>query len=110
MATVTIPAAWNRPLPSGRDYISFSAINTLQACSLRYFFKYVHGLPEERRQRHGCETKTQTILCAWLSGSGGHSRRALSVFYGFRPGRYRAVGRQLLFGRNPAHEAALGPC
>ena len=30
-----------------RDYISFSAIRTYQACPLRYFFKYVEGLPEE---------------------------------------------------------------
>ena len=30
-----------------RDYISFSAIRAYQACPLRYFFKYVEGLPEE---------------------------------------------------------------
>ncbi len=29
-----------------RDYISFSAIRTYQSCPLRYFFKYVAGLPE----------------------------------------------------------------
>ncbi len=29
-----------------RDYISFSAIRTYQACPLRYFFRYVMGLPE----------------------------------------------------------------
>ena len=32
---------------SGRDYISFSAISTYRQCPLRYFFKYVEGLPEE---------------------------------------------------------------
>jgi putative RecB family exonuclease len=47
ITTPSAPAAWNRPLPSGRDYISFSAVSTLQSCSLRYFFKYVRGLPEE---------------------------------------------------------------
>jgi putative RecB family exonuclease len=30
-----------------RDYISFSAIRTYQTCPLKYFFKYVTGLPEE---------------------------------------------------------------
>src|SRR5437588_10919614 len=30
-----------------RDYISFSAIRTYQTCPLRYYFKYVAGLPEE---------------------------------------------------------------
>ena len=30
-----------------RDYISFSSISTYQQCPLRYFFKYVVGLPEE---------------------------------------------------------------
>src|SRR5438105_14636063 len=31
----------------GRDYVSFSSIGAYQACPLRYFFKYVAGLPEE---------------------------------------------------------------
>ena len=31
---------------TGRDYLSHSAISTYQSCSLRYFFKYVAGLPE----------------------------------------------------------------
>lgn len=31
---------------TGRDYISFSAISTYMACPLRYFFRYVEGLPE----------------------------------------------------------------
>lgn len=30
-----------------RDYISFSAIRTYQQCPLRYFFRYVAGIPEE---------------------------------------------------------------
>src|SRR5262245_2496394 len=30
-----------------RDYISFSSIRAYQACPLRYFFRYVAGLPEE---------------------------------------------------------------
>lgn len=32
--------------PVERDYISFSAIRTYQSCPLRYFFRYVAGLPE----------------------------------------------------------------
>lgn len=31
---------------SRRDYISYSAINTYQQCPLRYYFKYIAGLPE----------------------------------------------------------------
>src|SRR5665213_2298532 len=31
---------------TGRDYLSHSAITTYQSCSLRYFFRYVAGLPE----------------------------------------------------------------
>jgi CRISPR/Cas system-associated exonuclease Cas4 (RecB family) len=30
-----------------RDYISFSAISLYQACPLRYYFRYVAGLPED---------------------------------------------------------------
>ncbi|QDU59570.1 PD-(D/E)XK nuclease superfamily protein [Planctomycetes bacterium Pan216] len=32
---------------TGRDYVSWSAINTYRQCSLRYYFKYIEGLPEE---------------------------------------------------------------
>lgn len=32
---------------SGRDYISYSAINCYRQCPLRYFFRYAEGLPEE---------------------------------------------------------------
>lgn len=33
-------------LPIERDYISYSSITSYQACPLRYYFKYVAGLPE----------------------------------------------------------------
>jgi hypothetical protein len=33
--------------PEGRDYLSFTAISTYQACPLRYYYKYVAKLPEE---------------------------------------------------------------
>jgi putative RecB family exonuclease len=33
--------------PTQRDYISYSAISTYQQCPLRYYFKYIAGLPEE---------------------------------------------------------------
>ena len=36
------PQARDRP----RDYISYSAVTTYQACPLRYYFRYVAGLPE----------------------------------------------------------------
>ncbi len=31
---------------TGRDYLSYSAVSTYQSCSLRYYFRYVLGLPE----------------------------------------------------------------
>src|SRR4051794_5140599 len=31
---------------TGRDYLSFSAISTFQQCPLRFYFRYVAGLPE----------------------------------------------------------------
>ena len=31
----------------GRDYISWSAISTYQTCPLRFYFRYVQGLPEK---------------------------------------------------------------
>jgi putative RecB family exonuclease len=34
-----------KPVPY-RDYFSYSAIKTYQGCPLRYFFKYIQGLPE----------------------------------------------------------------
>lgn len=36
-----------KPKPNERDYISFSAIRQYQQCPLRYFFRYIAGLPEE---------------------------------------------------------------
>lgn len=30
-----------------RDYLSFSAIKTYQSCPLRYFFRYIAGLPDD---------------------------------------------------------------
>lgn len=32
---------------TGREYLSYSAISLYQSCPLRWFFKYVAGLPEE---------------------------------------------------------------
>ena len=32
---------------TGRGYLSWSALRTYQSCPLRYFFRYVEGLPEE---------------------------------------------------------------
>jgi putative RecB family exonuclease len=46
MAVLAAPTAGTRN-SGGRDYISFSAVNTFQSCSLRYYFRYVLGLPEE---------------------------------------------------------------
>lgn len=60
MAMVAMPTENGKP-PVSRDYISFSAINTFQGCSLRYFFRYVLGLPE------------QTISASLVMGSAIHA-------------------------------------
>ena len=44
---VATPAREGSVVGKDRDYISFSAIRAYQACPLKYFFKYVAGLPEE---------------------------------------------------------------
>lgn len=48
------------PEPTARDYISYSAIKTYQQCPLRYFFRYVAGIPES------------TISAAFVFGSAIH--------------------------------------
>jgi len=52
---------------SVRDYISFSALRTYQACPLKYYFKYVVGLPEE------------SVPATLVFGSGIH--RALELHF-----------------------------
>jgi len=49
MSTIVIEAEPRSPPVNAqeRDYISFSAIRTYQACPLQYFFRYVAGLPKE---------------------------------------------------------------
>ena len=44
--TLDRPAPTSPPTPK-RDYLSFSAVSTFQSCPLRYFFRYIRGLPEE---------------------------------------------------------------
>lgn len=41
------PRASPDPPPKVRDYLSFSAIRAYQSCPLRYFFRYIAGLPDE---------------------------------------------------------------
>lgn len=41
---VAIPP--RRAPPARRDYLSFSSISTYQVCPLKYYFRYVAGLPE----------------------------------------------------------------
>lgn len=33
--------------PAQRDYLSYSAVSLYRQCPLRYFFRYVAGLPEQ---------------------------------------------------------------
>jgi putative RecB family exonuclease len=49
-----------QPEPASRDYISFSAIKTYQQCPLRYFYRYIAGIPEH------------TISAAFVFGGAVH--------------------------------------
>ena len=49
----------------GRDYLSFSAISTYTTCPLKFFFRYVEGLPEE------------TVSSALVFGAGIHAAAEL---------------------------------
>ncbi len=46
---------------TGRDYVSWSALSTFRQCPLKYFFRYVAGLPEE------------SVSAALVFGSGIHA-------------------------------------
>ncbi len=52
---------------TGRDYISWSSISTFRSCPLKYFFRYVAGLPEE------------SVSSALVFGTGIHA--AIEDFY-----------------------------
>jgi CRISPR/Cas system-associated exonuclease Cas4 (RecB family) len=45
-ATRVSPAPQPTPQKPTRDYLSYSAITTYQGCPLRYYFRYIAGLPE----------------------------------------------------------------
>jgi putative RecB family exonuclease len=49
VATLERPTAARPPpsSPPARDYISWSAISTYRSCPLRYYFRYVAGLPDD---------------------------------------------------------------
>lgn len=47
MSNVAAPPNLIAHKPSGCDYISWPAISTFRQCPVRYYFKYVLGLPEE---------------------------------------------------------------
>src|SRR5438093_8127636 len=46
-AAVSTSARETSVVGKDRDYFSFSSIRAYQACPLRYYFRYVAGLPEE---------------------------------------------------------------
>ena len=45
--TSTNPANEVARVLTGRDYLSWSAISTFRTCPLKYWFRYVAGMPEE---------------------------------------------------------------
>ena len=66
MIGTILPARAMKPPPQSsgkvsRDYVSFSAITTYQGCPLRYFFRYIEGLPEK------------TVSSSLVFGSAVHS-------------------------------------
>ena len=73
-----------RPPPKTFDHISYSAVSTFQTCPLRFFFKYVLGLP------------VKTIASSLVFGSAMH--KAVQFHY-----------EQLLMGRpTPDIDSLLG--
>jgi putative RecB family exonuclease len=77
---------------TGRSYLSYSAVSTYQACPLRYFFRYVAGLPEE------------SVSASLVFGGAIH--RAAEIHYGdLLEGRGEADLRTLL----AAYDAAWSP-
>jgi CRISPR/Cas system-associated exonuclease Cas4 (RecB family) len=47
MVNTAVAVPPRRAPPPKRDYLSFSSISTYQVCPLKYYFKYVAGLPEQ---------------------------------------------------------------
>lgn len=48
ITTTKTPVPRSQPAPTTtRDYLSWSAISTYRSCPLRYFFRYIAGLPDE---------------------------------------------------------------
>jgi putative RecB family exonuclease len=68
--------------PTNRDYLSFSAIRLYQNCPLKFFYRYVMGLPEE------------TVSSSLVFGGAVH--RAIEFHF-----------RELLAGNPPPHSDAL---
>jgi putative RecB family exonuclease len=79
---ITLPQVPPRPPPKRFDHLSFSSVNTFQSCPLRWYFKYVLGLP------------VTTISSSLVFGSALHA----SVQYHFE---------QLLVGRQSTDLEAL---
>jgi len=74
---------------TGRDYISWSAISTFRSCPLKYWFRYVAGLPEE------------SVSSALVFGTGIHA--AIEDFYRAElAGEAKPDVEQLLFAYRSA--------
>lgn len=46
MITATTAPSRTRDWPTGRDYVSYSAVTAYQRCPLAFYFRYVAGLPD----------------------------------------------------------------
>jgi putative RecB family exonuclease len=71
---------------TGRDYISWSAISTFRSCPLKYWFRYVAGLPEESVSSAlvfgtGIHTAIETVYRAELAGEAKPDLDALLFAY-----------------------------
>jgi putative RecB family exonuclease len=71
---------------TGRDYISWSAISTFRSCPLKYWFRYVAGLPEESVSSAlvfgtGIHAAIETVYRAELAGEAKPDLDALLFAY-----------------------------
>jgi putative RecB family exonuclease len=90
-----------------RNYISFSSIRAYQACPLKYFFKYVAGLPEESVAATlifgtAIHRAIEHHYCELLAGNASPTVDALIEEY--RAGWEDREGIQVRFGKEETRE------
>ena len=101
MIGTTLPARTMKPpSPSPpakqlRDYLSYSAITTYQGCPLRYYFRYIAGLPEK------------TVSSSLVFGSAVH--RAVELHFNELMAGNEPPGLEALVGEYDRHWSEAYP-